>query len=71
MYFVFKHRYTPEHYDAHVAIRGQLVPVGSLLQPCRLGDYTEVFRLGGKHLSPLSHLGSPGISFHQYNKGRP
>lgn len=39
------------HYDTHVEVRGKLVVLGSLIQPC-----VEDFRLDSKLLNPLCYL---------------
>jgi hypothetical protein len=44
------------HDSVHVEVRGQYVRVCSPLQPRVSMDRTQVVRLGGKCLYPLSHL---------------
>lgn len=43
----------------HVAVRGQLVGVGPLLQPCGSQDWPQQVRLGSRCLYTLRHLTGP------------
>lgn len=38
-------------HDVFMDVRGQLVGVGALLIPYCPGDWTQIFRLGSKHLT--------------------
>lgn len=46
-----------------LGVRRQFLGVRSHLLPCGTGDQTQVFRIGGNHLYPVSHLAEATVQF--------